>query len=209
MLQKLVPGILDRPKDVVQVEPRGEIELISYEAGPHGFGRMSLVTSDMTEALDGADVIMVVVPSMAHTAIAAATAPHLRDGQIVVLHPGRALGAIEFERVIRDSGCKAEVIVSEAETLIYDSRSQGPAEVRIFRIKNAVPLAALPAKKTQQVLHTLTEAFPEFIDGVDVLHTGLNNIEAILYPAIMLLNMGRIESTSGEFQFLIHEHTWR
>jgi opine dehydrogenase len=181
----------------------GGIRLESYEAGPHGFGQLVHVTSNLAEAISNADVIMVVVPSVAHASIAAASAPHLRDGQIIVLHPGRTLGAIEFEKNIRDSGCTAKVVVAEAETFIYASRSEGPAEARIFRIKAAVPLAALPATKTQLVLDVLHDAYPEFIDGVNVLHTGLNNMGAIFHPALTLLNMGRIESTAGEFQFYI------
>lgn len=188
---------------VSSIKQLGGIRLESFEAGPHGFGELVHVTSNLAEAVAKAEVIMVVVPATAHASIAAAAAPHLRDGQIVVLHPGRTLGAIEFKKVIRDAGCTADVIISEAETFIYASRSEGPAEARIFRIKNAVPLAALPATKTQMVLDVLHEAYPEYIDGVNVLHTGLNNMGAIFHPALTLLNMGRIESTAGEFQFYI------
>ena len=45
-------------------------------------------------------------------------------------------------------GCRADFTIAEAETFIYASRSDGPAQARIFRIKEAVPLAALPAKRT-------------------------------------------------------------
>jgi len=37
----------------------------------------------MAEALEGSDVIMVVVPSTAHADIAREAAPHLRDEQVV------------------------------------------------------------------------------------------------------------------------------
>ena len=94
-------------------------------------------------------MIMVVVPSSAHADIARTAAPLLRDGQIVVLHPGRTCGAIEFAKVLRDQNCQADVTVAETETFIYASRSDGPAQARIFRIKEAVPLAALPATRTQ------------------------------------------------------------
>ena len=40
------------------------------------------------------EVIMVVLPSSAHADIAKAAAPHLKDGQIVILHPGRTCGAL-------------------------------------------------------------------------------------------------------------------
>jgi opine dehydrogenase len=93
--------------------------------------------------------------------------------------------------------------LAEAETLIYASRSDGPAQARIFSIKEAVPIAALPAIRTPRVLEAMAEFYPQFIDGVSVLHTGLNNMGAIFHPALTLLNAGRIESTGGEFQFYI------
>lgn len=185
------------------IKKRGGIELESTEGGPHGFGELALVTSDIAEAIQNVEVVMVVLPSSAHAEIAKAMAPHLQGGQIVVLHPGRTCGALEFLKVIRDHGCKVDVTVAEAETFIYASRSDGPVQARIFRIKEAVPLAALPATRTQCVLDAICEAYPQFIHGVDVLNTGMNNMGAIFHPALTLLNMGWIEATHGDYQFYI------
>ncbi|HAV75965.1 MAG TPA: NADP transhydrogenase subunit alpha [Anaerolineae bacterium] len=192
------------PEHVAVIKKRGGIELESEEeGGPHGFGKLAAVTSEIEDAIKNSDVIMVVLPSSAHNDIARTSAPFLRDGQIVILHPGRTCGALEFSKAIRDSGCTADVIVAEAETFIYASRSDGPAQARIFRIKEAVPLAALPHTRTQQVLDAIAEAYPQFIDGVDVLHTGLNNMGAIFHPALALLNAGWIETTHGDYEFYI------
>ena len=191
------------PENVSVIEIRGGIELESYEGGPRGFGRLAMVTSDMGKALEHAEVIMIVVPSTAHACIAQAAASHLRDEQIVVLNPGRTGGALEFTQVLRRQGCQADVTVAEAETLIYASRSDGPAQARIFSIKYSVPVAALPATRTSRVLDKLSDTYPQFIDGTSVLHTGLNNMGAIFHPALTLFNAGRIESTGGEFQFYI------
>jgi opine dehydrogenase len=191
------------PDNVAAIKARRAIQLNSYEGGPHGLAKLALVTSDMAEALAEAKVVMVVVPSSAHADVAARMAPHLHQGQIVLLNPGRTGGAMEFAKVLSDHGCTADVTISEAETFIYASRSDGPAEARIFRIKDAVPLAALPATRTKKVLDALEPAYPRFIDGENVLHTGLNNMGAVFHPALTLLNAGRIESTLGEFQFYI------
>ncbi|MDW8270721.1 MAG: NAD(P)-binding domain-containing protein, partial [Anaerolineae bacterium] len=137
------------PENVAAIKARGGIDLEGPDGGPRGFGRLCRVTSDPAEAAREADVLMVVVPSSAHAAVARAFAPHLRDGHVVVLHPGRTCGAIEFAKTLRDCACRADVTVAEAETFIYASRSEGPAQARIFRIKEAVPLAALPATRTQ------------------------------------------------------------
>jgi len=197
-------NLYNRTADHVEViKKRGGIELESIEGGPHGFGKLAHVTANIGDAIKKAEMIMVVLPSSAHADIAKVMAHHLKDGQIVVLHPGRTCGALEFVKVIRDNGCKADVTVAEAETFIYASRSDGPAQARIFRIKEAVPLAALPATRTQRVLDVIHEAYPQFIDGVDVLNTGMNNMGAIFHPALTLLNMGWIEATHGDYQFYI------
>jgi opine dehydrogenase len=185
------------------LKARGGIELESANDGPHGFAQLSLATSDLEEALRNAQIIMVVVPSSAHADVAKKMTPYLKDGQIIILHPGRTCGAIEFSKTIRDGGCTADLTIAEAETFIYASRSDGPAQAHIFRIKEAVPLAALPAIRTQLVLDAIRPAYPQFIDGGNVLNTGMNNMGAIFHPALTLLNAGRIESTNGDYQFYI------
>jgi opine dehydrogenase len=191
-------------ENIVVIQSRGGISLESDDPnGPFGFGQLACVTADMAQALQARDVIMVVTPALAHFDLAQAMAPYLRAGQIVILNPGRTLGAIEFRHVLNRAGCEPGVIVAEAQTFIYASRSEGPAQARIFRIKDAVPLAALPATDTHTVLNTLHSAYPQFIDGGHVLKTGIENIGAIFHPTISIFNAGWIEATKGEFQFYL------
>lgn len=192
------------PENVAGIKARKGINLDCKDTyGPHGFGRIASVTSNMEEAINNSEIIMVVTPANAHYSIARKAAPYLQSHQVVILNPGRTLGAIEFSRVLEVNGCVQGVTVAEAQTFIYASRSEGPAQARIFRVKNAVPLAALPASETPRVLKLLEPAYPQFIDGGDVLQTGLNNIGAIFHPAISILNTGWIESTQGDFQFYL------
>lgn len=192
------------PEKIAIIEARGGIMLESEGAeGPHGFGKLARVTSNIQETIENSDVIMVVTPSFAHGPIAREVAPYIRDGQVFILHPGRTLGALEFRKTLDDVNCCANVVVAEAQTFIYASRSDGPAQARIFRIKEAVPLAALPATGTQKALDAISPAYPQFIDGISVLHTGLNNIGAIFHPTISMLNAGWVEATLGEFQFYL------
>lgn len=188
---------------VTAIEQRGGIDLEAPDCNLKGFGKLAHVTSDFASLSPEIDMHMVVVPSSAHADIARGMAAHLRDGQMVVLHPGRTCGALEFARALREQGCTADVTIAETETFIYASRSDGPAQARIFRIKEAVPLAALPSVRTQSVLEVIHAAYPQYIDGGNVLQTGLNNMGAIFHPALALLNAGWIESTHGDYQFYI------
>jgi opine dehydrogenase len=121
----------------------------------------------------------------------------------VILNPGRTGGTLEFHHTLIEENCPTNPIVAEAETFLFASRSEGPSQAKIFRIKEAVPLAALPATRTAEVLEAIRPVFPQFIDGRNVLQTGLNNMGAIFHPALALLNAGWIEATSGDFQFYV------
>jgi opine dehydrogenase len=181
------------------IKARGGIEL-ETEDGQYHFGPLEVVSSDVGEVLAGADVAMVVVPATGHRDMAEVCAPHLQDGQVVILNPGRTGGALEFANVLREKGVTAQVKVAEAQTLIYACRISGPAQVRINSIKRQVPVAAFPAADTDAVLAVAHQLFPEFIPAANVLETGFNNIGAIFHPSTTLFNASRIEA-GEEFEF--------
>ncbi len=189
-------------KHIEAIAERGGV-LVKSNEDVNGFGELVKVTSDLEEAVGRSQLIMLVVPAFAHAELARKMSEFLQPGQIVVLNPGRTFGALEFRKVLSESNCAPNVIVAEAQTFLYASRSDGPAQAFIHRIKEAVPLAALPAADTLEVLDVLKPYFPQFINGKTILHTGLNNIGAIFHPTIMMYNLGRIESLGRDFQFYV------
>jgi opine dehydrogenase len=184
-------------EEIVHMREQGGVKV---EGAVEGFGPLELVTTDIASALDGARAIMVVVPAFAHRFMAEVCAPHLQDGQVVVLNPGRTGGALEFANVLREKGVTAQVKVAEAQTLIYACRISGPAQVRINSIKRQVPVAAFPATDTDAVLAVACQLFPEFVPAANVLETSFNNIGAIFHPSTTLFNASRIEA-GEEFEF--------
>ncbi len=174
------------------IEMVGEIE---------GFGKVQLVSSEMDEVVRNTDVIMIVVPANAHRYMARHVAPYLEDGQLIILNPGRTGGVFEFRQVLKELGVTKNVLIGEAQTLIYACRNTNPAQVKIFSIKNSVPIATLPGNQTVELIKIIHPVFPQFVPGDNVVKTGLDNIGAIFHPALMVLNAARIESTRGNFQF--------
>ena len=165
-----------------------------------GFGKVALATDNAAEAIGGADVIMVVVPATAHPYMAEVTAQHLKDGQMVILNPGRTLGAVEFYQNLRRFGCGADITVAETQTFIYASRVTGPGQAKIFGIKNSIPLATLRAHRIPQCLSLVRKAFPQFAPGDSVFKTSFNNIGTVFHPALMILNTGWVEDPA-DFEF--------
>ncbi len=193
------------PERIEPIRRSKRVEVIARngEEIPRGVGRLAVVTTDMKEAVTGADIIMVVVPATGHAWLAETMAPHLQDGQMIVLHPGRTGGALEVHHTLHARGVTADVVVAEAQTLLYACRAVNPGQVQIFRVKNSVPVAAIPAHRTPDVIQALSTAYSQFIPGDNVIKTGMNNIGAIFHPAVTLLNSARIESTHGDFEYYV------
>lgn len=191
------------PERLCAIRAAGGIEILAggVESFPCGFARIKVATSDPGVAIGGRDIVMVAVPATAHSFIAQQIAPHVTDGQFIVLNPGRTGGALEVHRIIRSSGNSADAVVAEAQTFLYASRSVNPAQTRVFRVKNSIPVAALPAHRTPEVVNALRQAFPQFVPGDNVMKTSLDNIGAIFHPAVTVLNAARIESTNGDFDY--------
>ncbi len=194
------------PERLLPIQRSGYIHLIASPDRPdlpQGHAEIPVVTNDIAEAIDGARVLMVVVPATGHAEVAERLAPHLQDGQIIVLNPGRTGGALEVLHVLQRHGVKRDVIVAEAQTLLYASRALNPGQVQIFGIKNSVPVAAIPAYRTPEVVKALSVAYSEFVPGDNVMKTSMDNIGAIFHPAVTVLNAARIESTHGDFEYYI------
>jgi len=190
---------------LIPIRERGNIELLApgLDDVQGGLGQIRVATTDAGEALSDVDIVMVVVPATAHSFMARAAAPHLCDGQIVVLHPGRTGGALEFRHLITEAGCTADVLIGEAQTFIYASRATQPAQVRIFSVKNSIPAAAIPSYRTSELITALRVAYPQFVPGDNVLKTSLNNVGVIFHPTVLVMNAGRVEDTHGDFQYYL------
>ncbi len=175
---------------IAPIREKGGVDLKG--AGGDGFARFATVSSNLEEAIAGCTLLMVVTPAFAHRELAQLCGPHLREGQVVVLNPGRTGGAVEFYNTARRAG-GTNFIVAEAQSLIYACRRTGPAEGTIYRVKNTMALAAIPARKTSEALALLKDFYPQFTAARNVLETGFLNIGAIFHPAPTLLNIARIE----------------
>lgn len=178
-LEKIIP---------LQKEPT--IHLTGEVTGP---GILNKVTSHIGEAIKDADVIMVTIPAIGHRSIAMEMATYVQDGQTLILNPGRTGGALEVYEILSKQGKSKDIVVAEAQTLIYAARMTSPNSVHIFQTKKEVTLAAIPAIKTKYVLSLINDAYPQFIEAKDVLETSINNYGAIFHPAPTLLNSGHIE----------------
>jgi opine dehydrogenase len=167
----------------------------------NGVIAVPVLTTDVREAIDGADLIMLVVPSVAHEHYARALAPLLAPERVVYLNPGHTGGGLHFVHELRHAGYRDAVRTCETVTLTYIARKEGSATVGIYSYTKQLGFAAFPGKHAQELFDLVHDIYPETILRTNVLETALTNMNAVFHPPGMLMNAGWIESTGGNFLF--------
>lgn len=157
---------------------------------------------DLAAALDGAELVLLVGPAYATSAMGAALRPHLRTDPAVVALPGSCGGAFVLKEALGLGVHDEEHLIGETQTLPYGTRLLEPGLVRITtRVQDGLLVAALPRTRTAELLARLQPVWPGFEAADSVLQTTLQNGNPVIHPAIMLLNAARIENTGGDFLF--------
>jgi opine dehydrogenase len=166
-----------------------------------GLVPVDVMTTDLAEAVRGADLIMLVVPSVAHEFYARSLVPLIHGSQPIFLNPGHTGGGLHFLHELRRAGLSVPVKTCESVTLTYITRMEGPATVNIYSYTTQLRFAALPGRYTEEMLALIKPLYPNIVPATSVLETGLGNINAIFHPPGMLMNAGWIERTHGNFLF--------
>jgi len=155
---------------------------------------LDIISADMGTVIRDAYLIMVTTPAQYHPIVARAMAPHLENGQAVVLNPGRTFGTLAFSKVLAECGCKADILLGETDTFTFTCRCPELRKCEIYKIKDVVRLAAHDNTYSMRLLEILHEVFAMYSLAESILYTGFSNIGMIFHPMPILMNITRIEA---------------
>jgi opine dehydrogenase len=164
---------------------------------------IDVMTTDVAEAVHGADLVMLVVPTVAHQDYARLLAPLIRPEQPVFLDPGHTGGGLNFVYELREAGYAGPVETCETVTLTYICRMVGEGHVALYRYTSNLAFAAFPGTAQERLFNLVKPVFPEIRQASSVLETALTNINAVFHPPGMLMNAGWIEHSDGDFLFYL------
>lgn len=176
----------------------GGIHVRGVQQGHYPIAKM---TTDVGEAVQGADLILLVVPSSAHAHYAQALAKVIDGAVPIILNPGHTGGGLHFLNELRQAGYKGAVKLGETVSLTYVTRMEGPATVNIYSYMRKQKFGALPGCHAQEVFDLMHQIYPETVLGSSVLETALHNMNAVFHPPGMIMNVGWIQRTDGNFLF--------
>lgn len=183
-----------REERLAPLREAGGIEYVG--ALGDGLQPVAVITTDIAAAIEGADLVLVMVPTHAHEAIARSVAQHLVSGQVLMVSPGHTL--LLIPQTLRRCGV-AEPVTCETGTLPYICRMEGSARVRIAQPSRHQAFAAFPARETARLAAQVEPLFPMIQPVGSVLDTVFPYTNAIHHPPAFLCNAGRVESTGGDF----------
>jgi opine dehydrogenase len=178
--------------EVTQHRAAGSRIIVKDANGKH-IAQLALVTTDIAEAVSGAELILCPAPAFAQHDIAGLLAPHLGDGQVVFLPPA-TFGSMIFAKAARDAGNRARLSFAETGTLPWLTRKHGPFEVAITIRAKRLPVGVFPLDAADHALDLIGRAFPGVIEPCgDALSGALMNAGPIIHPPLIVMNAGPIE----------------
>ena len=175
---------------------------IEGNADVSGFGKILMASTDIEKVMEGAEIILVVLPSLYHKDMAKKMSPYLRDGQYVVLNPNASLGTVEFRKELDNCGCKADITLACTATLLFACRAVEVGHVVVAGQKRSFTASTYPASKNQEAALKFADVIPQFDFCDDIIRVSLDNLNAFVHPAPTILNTGRIES-GIDFEYYI------
>jgi opine dehydrogenase len=186
----------DLPEFESNLEPVRQQGGVRVVAGLYGARIENVAVADtVADAVDGSELVLVVVPCFGHEPFMRVLAPLLRDGQSLLFF-GEGSGSV-IARVALTAAGKEGIPVGETNTLPYLARPAGPGGVTADRKIGGVLLAGLPSSVTKELLDLVGDVWPYISAAESVWETVLINFNAIDHVATMVANAGTAENRSG------------
>ncbi len=175
-----------------------------------GVAEIDVVTTDMVEAIEGAELILMSVPASGHKAFFEKMTPHLEDGQVVSLFPDN-YGSLLLRQMLKDKD-EVKVLVGGWTSAPYGTRMLAPGKidcmVRAYRLRGDT----LPSKDWPEFFRIhkdLPFLIPTKLEQADTaIAVGLENPNPIVHVPGSILNVGAMEVSQTEDVLGVGKGEW-
>lgn len=150
------------------------------------------IVDELADAVTGARLMVIPLPSTTHTVLATQLAPLLRDDQVVFLPPG-TFGSYVFAKAMHDVGNTHRVAFAETGTLPYLARKHADDTVVVSAYATRLPTGVFPAQHASWAFGILKEGYPSVEPIEDALSGALMNAGPVIHPPLIMMNAGPLE----------------
>jgi opine dehydrogenase len=184
-----------------------EIEITGAQANfkwfrREGKAKISVVTTDISKAMRGAGLVLVAIPAIGHKPFFERMIPSLEDGQVVSVFPDN-FGCLRLRHMMRQQGCKADVVIGGWTSMPYGVRVVEPGKLNCLIRTRDVLGDALPGKDGDGFFDVLKDipAFDGTVEvgrGDTILGVDLSNPNPVVHVPGSVLNVGAMEVSEME-----------
>jgi hypothetical protein len=169
-------------RDRVATEGLSSTGVISEHAD-----KLRTISSDPAEVIPEADMVMIVVPAYAHTAVLERISPYLKETVLLGCLPARSGFEFDVLRLIPGIEPHGHRTVFGLQTLPWSTRVVTPGTVVNFgALKAKVLLASLPRHRASQISAELSLLLGlELIPTDSLLNLTLGNPGQFIHPGLM------------------------
>lgn len=153
---------------------------------------MPRIASDAAELVGENDCLLIALPAYGHKTVMDALAPHIRQGQQVIISSHASLGAVYLRDLLAARGVDAPV--TAWGTTAVTGRKQSPTKVKVNTIRKLIDLCTVPETHAGAGLALCQELFGDrFQPRSGLLAISLSNLNPQNHMGIALGNMSRME----------------
>ncbi|MCC6532376.1 MAG: NAD/NADP octopine/nopaline dehydrogenase family protein [Burkholderiales bacterium] len=156
-----------------------------------GFAQLDRICDSTAEALEHAQAVLIEVDIHMLEKKFTAMIPEFARGAVVHVQSHGYWPAARLTPLLRKAG-RTDVLVTEAPAPTHAARIDGTV-VMPKGLRGGIRIATVPAARTGEALAVLKPLFPHFGAASSVLQTGLENLNLIVHPAMVLPNVGAME----------------
>jgi opine dehydrogenase len=177
---------------LADIRAHGGLDVESAD-GSKTLAAIERVTTDLSAAVEGAEVIAVCTGGNFQEGVARGLAPLLRGGETILLIQGNTGGALTFRRALDAAGCRVAVDIAEMDNYPYSCWRPSPTHIKPIVAKKFLQIAAFPGNRTDAVFAKLGPLFPHAIAAPTIASTSFMNANAMLHVANCVANAGKID----------------
>ena len=156
-----------------------------------GFAKLAKICDTTAEALKDAEAVLVEADMHQLEQKFVAMIPEFARGAVVHIQSHGYWPAARLTPLLRKAG-RDDVIVTEAPAPTHAARFERTV-VMPKGLRKGIRIATVPASRSKDALAALKPLFPDFAAAASVLVTGLENLNLIVHPAMVLPNVGAME----------------
>jgi len=155
-----------------------------------------------TTSITNAEIIVITVTASVYPILLPHLAPLLHTGQHVIVFPA-IFGAQSLLEHISSLEDPPDVTIAEAASFPAVCTWDSKHALYIQSIKSLLQLSVYPTVRLEKEILFYNAYFNLFEPAVNFLETSLSNINVVLHPLPILLNLGAVERNAEQFRHFL------